>query len=104
MDGQKTLNYIRLRSLRPFTAKFAIIDSAEHYADQLFIDKKLPVTFKEHYIHPDTNYQIIFCNVKRNRVEDFIDAIEKLHNKMLLLGHTDYENACQQFQDLINSR
>lgn len=104
MDENKAPNYIRLRSYRPFTAKFAIIDSAKHYADQLFIDEKLPVAFKKHYIHPDSNYQIIFCNVKRNRIEDFINAIEKLHNKMMLLGHTDYENACQRFQELIKNK
>lgn len=96
-------NYVQLKRFSPmalFKNYFAILDSPEHYADNLFIEKHVHVDFYEHFVHPGSNYEIILCSIDKCRTDDFIEAMDKLHNKMILLRKLDYEDACKDFISL----
>ena len=47
-------------------------------------------------------YCIIFCKVLKREVQKFEDALEKLKDKKLLLGHRDYVDVCDEIAMLIN--
>ena len=55
----------------------------------------LPVRFgEEYYRKPDTGYVMVMLKVRKNREKDFLSSMEELKRKMILLGHTDYEEFC----------
>ena len=95
--NRKTLrNFIKLTGgFWPFCNHYMIVDVPEHYADQIFIRHGLPVKFgEEYYKKPDTGYVMVMLKVRKNREKDFLSSMEELKRKMILLGHTDYEEFC----------
>ena len=50
----------------------------------------------------DSPYCIIFCKVFKRDVQRFEDALEKLKDKMLLLGYRDYADVCNEIATLID--
>lgn len=74
---------------------FAIIDTADYLADQLFIRHHVRVSFGKEFAAPDMLYRIIFCRVRKRDMVAFLSAMEELPNKMLLCGYTDYLDNCR---------
>ena len=52
--------------------------------------------FKRKMARADSPYYIIFCKVLKRDVQKFEDVLEKLKAKMLLLGHNDYVDVCDE--------
>ena len=50
----------------------------------------------------DSPYCIIFCKVLKRDAQKFEDALGKLKDKMLLLGHRDYVDVCNEVAMLID--
>jgi hypothetical protein len=50
----------------------------------------------------DSPYCIVFCKVLKKDVERFEKALEKLEDKMQLLGHKDYPDACSEIAKMID--
>lgn len=99
-------NYLQFKTSRlsRYNA-FAYIDTNEFLADQIFINRKLPVKFLSHFGRKDSKYIIVFCKVKKKDKEKFLQALKELSNKMLLMGHTDYELfSSKLFTAFLNSR
>lgn len=46
-------------------------------------------------------YRIVFCKVRKKDAERFEDALDKLKNKMLLLGCRDYPDICSEITKMI---
>lgn len=92
-----TKNYFSLRRISLFWSYFAFIDVPEYLADQLFIRHEVTVHFGDEMANPDNEYRIIFCKVRKVDEERFLAALQDLPNKMLLCGHTDYEDFCSSF-------
>jgi len=44
---------------------------------------------------------IVFCKVLKRDVARFEEALERLKDKMLLLGHKDYPDACGKIAKMI---
>ena len=44
---------------------------------------------------------IVFCKVLKKDAERFEDALGRLKDKMLLLGHKDYPEACGEITKMI---
>ena len=90
------MNFVRLTGgFRLFCHQYMIVDVPEHYADQIFIRHELPVKFgEEYYRKPDAGYVMVMVKVRKNRERDFISSMEELRRKMILLGHTDYDEFC----------
>lgn len=98
-DTQKATDrcYLHLERFSFLYRYYAIVDTSDYYADQLFIKHQVTVRFGNEYAHPDAQYRIIFCKVRKQDEQRFLDALQELPNKMLLRGHTDYPAFCTQF-------
>lgn len=90
-------NCFQLREFSLLYDYYCIIDVKEYLADELFIRHKVHVKFQEEYSKEGTKYLCIFCKVKKKQNAEFLQALEELENKMLLLGYTDYPQFCDKF-------
>ena len=97
------INFYRLDHFSLYYDMYMFIDTAEHLADQVFIQHKLRIRFKGDYQKEGQRYQIILCKAPKKRRADFMDCMKDLARKMLLLGNTDYCDFCRQIQDQIFS-
>ncbi len=78
---------------------YAIIDTKDYFADQLFINKEVRVWFGVEYACPDAPYRVIFCKCRKRDAKAFEEAMEDLPRKMLLCGHTDYIRFCEELRN-----
>lgn len=78
-DGEKmkVTNYMKLRSWRPFTCQYMFLDT----------------------INQESKYLVITCRIRKCYEERFKEALAVLPDKMLLMGHTDYEDFCKELFD-----
>lgn len=86
-----------------FYRYFAIIDTADYLADQLFIKHKVRVGFGPEFVCPDVPYRVIMCKCRKRDVDAFMSAIRELPNKMLLCGHPDYLTFCEDLKSKITA-
>lgn len=77
---------------------YAIIDTEEHLADQLFIREQVRVWFGHEFVRSDSPYRIIFCKCRKRDVKAFERALEALPGKMLLCGYEDYMTCCKNLK------
>ena len=73
---------------------FAIIDTADYLADQLFIKHQVRVRFGLEFVCPDAPYRVIMCKCRKRDVDAFLAAIRELPNKMPLRGYPAYFTFC----------
>lgn len=96
-------NYMELSSRSPFTRKFMYFDIPEYKADDIFNEVGVLPKFEEEMVRDGTPYVIIFCRVKKTEIHKFQLAMDKLINKMLLLGFEDYLDYCGDVFKLFES-
>lgn len=97
-------NYWKLDSLSLFTVPYVYVDHNSYLADNLFIQRKIVMKFKEEMARVDSPYCIIFCKVLKRDAQKLEDALEKLKDKMLLLGHNDYVDVCNEIAMLLDKK
>lgn len=95
MDGK---NYMEIDKFSFKYCYFCFVDTNEYLADKIFIRHKINVKFGDEYGREGSDYVIVFCKVKKKDQEEFREAMKELEKKMLLLGHTDYMDFCNQLQ------
>lgn len=93
-------NYIYLRKFSPGRLNFCYIDTPAHLADSIFRSHRVPVKFLREYRKDGTEYELIFCRIKKKYGEEFLKSLDELKTKMLICGHPDYEEFCGK---IINS-
>ena len=94
-------NYWKMEDFSLFKDTYAYIDHKSYLADQLFIQRKIRVHFKEEMMREDSLYCIVFCKVSKRDAAKFEEALGKLNDKMLLLGYTDYPEVCEKLEKVI---
>ena len=57
--------------------------------------------FKGEFEKEGSPYRIIMCRVLKRDVGRFEEALEKLKDKMLILGYRDYDKVCTDIGSLI---
>lgn len=97
-------NYWKLNGFSLFTIPYVYVDHNSYLADTLFLQRKIIMKFKAEMARVDSPYCIIFCKVLKRDIKKFEDALEKLKDKMLLLGHDDYVEICNEITMLINRK
>lgn len=97
-------NYWKLDGFSPVTIPYVYVDHNSYLADSLFVQRKIAMKFKGEMARIDSPYCIIFCKVLKRDVQKFEDALEKLKAKMLLLGHNDYVDVCDEIAMLIDKK
>lgn len=90
-------NYFPIKKASLRHEYFCYIDTEEYLADALFEKHKVNVKFRDEAYKPGQDYVIIFCKVKKSDVVNFQKALDELKNKMILLGHPDYQTFCEEF-------
>lgn len=97
-------NYIELGKSRFSRYKqFAYIDTMGFLADRIFIENKVRVKFCGDYKHREKNYVVVICKVKKKDISVFLQSMEELTNRAILMGNTDYESFCkEQFEKFIS--
>ena len=80
---------------------YAYVDHSSYLADQLFVQNKITMKFKGEMVKDGSAYCIVFCKVLKRDVARFEEALERLKDKMLLLGHKDYPAACGEIAKMI---
>lgn len=78
------------------------MDHNSYLADTLLAQRKIVMKFKEEMARIDSPYCIIFCKVLKRDAQKFEEALEKLKDKMLLLGYRDYVDVCDEIERLID--
>lgn len=94
------MNYIQLKSKNPLACEFAYFDNEQLFADQIFIQKKIHVQFGAEFAKQEFKYRLIFCKIKKQDKDKFLEAMEDLEKKMLLCGYPDYKEYCQDFMKI----
>ena len=94
-------NFVQMRCYNPFRFAYVFIDTGDHLADQVFINNKVRVKFLHEFVLQGAKYHILMCKIRKKDERNFILSMEQLKNKMLLLGHTDYEGFCNLMSEYL---
>jgi len=94
-------NFIKLDDLSILSVPYMYIDHSDYLADALFNQNQIHMRFKEEFAHKNSSYCIIFCRVRKRDITKFEAALNQLTNKMLLLGYTDYPDACNEIMEFL---
>lgn len=94
-------NFIKLDDLSILSVPYMYIDHRDYLADALFKQSRIHIRFKEEFAHTNSSYCIIFCRVRKRDTAKFEAALGQLTNKMLLLGYTDYPEACNEIMTFL---
>ena len=95
-------NFWEIKSLSPFTKAYVYLDHVDYLADSLFVQNKITVKFQYDMAKDGSPYGMVFCKVRKRDTGKFAEAMEQLNNKMILLGHKDYPEACAEMDQLIS--
>lgn len=98
MEG---LNYWELKKFSLRKRYFAFVDTGGYLADQLLVKYKVRVDYGQEYAMPDCPYRVIMCSVAKKDVSGFVQALNELENKMILFGHADYPEFCEDLKEKI---
>lgn len=94
-------NYWRMGDFSIFSVPYAYVDHSSYQADGLFVQNKVRVKFKGEFAKAGSPYCFVFCKVRKKDTERFEEVLEKLKNKMLLLGCRDYPDVCSEITKMI---
>lgn len=96
------MNYWKLEN-RGVKLQYAFLDTPKHLADQEFIKNRIRVTFFREWESPDKKYRVVFVTLWKRDNDKFLASMNGLYKKMLIMGHTDYPDACANLQHLFQS-
>ena len=91
-------NYWRINDFSIFSVPYVYVDHTSYLADQLFVQNKVTMKFNGEMGKDGSPYCIIFYKVLKKDVTRFEEALARLKDKMLLLGHKDYPEACSEIK------
>lgn len=95
-------NFKSIRSFSLFNKKFMYIDSQKYYADDIFIDNFLDIKYtKDEFSHPDYDFVFIFVKVKYKDISTFIECMDKLDKKMMLIYKQPYIELKNKFNGIL---
>ena len=94
------MNFIKLKKFSLLFNYFIFIDTEEYLSDQIFINNRVRVWFRDELKHPDSKYIVIFCKVRKKRATmRFIKSMAKLEEAMAWAGNNDYSDFCKNLFD-----
>lgn len=95
-------NFWRKGDFSLFTVPYVYVDHSTYLADALFAQRKIMMKIKGEMAKDESPYRIVFCKVLKRDSLKFEEALGKLGDKMLLLGHTDYPKVCDEIAKMID--
>jgi len=91
-------HYIPITKKSLWNNFFCIFDLEDQSFQEMAYEKDIKVKIYKTFVHPEESYAIYFVKVPKKQTEVFVDILEELEKKMLLLGHTDYPEFCEEFE------
>lgn len=101
LEMMRMKNYWKMSDFSIFSVPYAYVDHSSYLADQLFVQNKVTMKFRGEMAKDGSPYCIVFCKVLKRDAEKFEEALGRLKDKMLLLGHKDYPDACSEIAKMI---
>ncbi len=80
---------------------FAYIDKIPYRADRIFLNHNLKVKFEQEFANPKSDYLFVTISIRPKDEKIFLDCMDELKNKMLILGDSDYEEECLKWQEIL---
>ena len=101
----KFRNFIPLQGFSLRYNHYAYIDTSNNYkGDLVFIENKLKgIKFTGDYKNPNIPYSVIMCKVRKKDDNLFRECMEKLKDKMLILGNIDYQEFCENLINMLEA-
>ena len=78
---------------------YAYIDTVDCLADSLFEQEGITVRKVKEFDNRINYYTLVICKVLPWHREGFLKAMDKLPDKMCLLGFLDYDEFCKEYLD-----
>lgn len=94
-------NFWKMSGFNLFTVPYAYVDHSSYQADSLLVRCKVKVKYQKEMVRENSAYCIIFCKVLKRDTQRFEEALEKLKDKMLLLGYRNYAKECEEITKTI---
>ena len=100
IDNEKNIQEVevcaKLRTKNPFCATFLVVDDADEYLlPKQLLFTKLNLKLVGQFKSKDTNYIIWAVRVWKWQEKKFMDVVSKLINQMIVKGHNDYIEYCE---------
>lgn len=104
---QEFKNYVKLEKVfkLPWNVKYAYLDvyDKDYLADSLLLSHGVENAKFKDYRKSTSDIALIVITFPKKYESNFITVMDELKNKCLLYGHLEYEKACIEFNDGINT-
>ena len=94
-------NFLRLDGRSILSVPYMYIDHKDYLADSLLTQNHVSVRFGSEFSRDNSPYHIIICKVRKKDTAEFEKSMELLCNKMLLFGHNDYMEFCNNIMETL---
>ena len=94
-------NFLRLDVRSILSVPYMYIDHKDYLADPLLTQNHVSVRFGSEFSRDNSPYRIIICKVRKKDTAEFEKSMELLCNKMLLFGHNDYMEFCNNIMETL---
>ena len=94
-------NFLRLDGRSILSVPYMYIDHKDYLADSLLTQNPVSVRFGSEFSRDNSPYRIIICKVRKKDTAEFEKSMELLCNKMLLFGHNDYMEFCNNIMETL---
>ena len=95
------MSYIKLNNKSIFYEWFVYVDIKDYLADILIRKYNIRIKIVREFHRTDDEYVAIVCKIRKPDVHNFYKAMQELENNMCITGHTDYEEFCKDFKDML---
>ena len=92
---------LRLDGRSILSVPYMYIDHKDYLADSLLTQNHVSVRFGSEFSRDNSPYRIIVCKVRKKDTAEFEKSMELLCNKMLLFGHNDYMEFCNNIMETL---
>lgn len=79
---------------------FYYVDTPDHKADNFIEKRGIRVKYLYDEKRDGDSYYICSCRIPKKQLEDFLAAMHELQNLMLICGHSDYEEFCNEVRNM----
>lgn len=91
MDSE--VNYLRIKRLSLCNVDYIYLDHESHMADSLFIQNEVQVKFLGEFKKKNSEWEYVRCRINKKDIDQFKDALTRLHDKCRLCGIKGYSAA-----------
>ena len=93
-------NYLMLKGFSLFSQNYVFVDTRELLYIRLFRDAGIKVKETWEYAKEGSGLRLIICRILKKDRQKFEDTVISIRNKALLMGHSDYDEACEMLQGM----